>query len=137
MNIDSLIELRILINSICDGISSHNLNKNLSFSTKTKILFLLESKDMCPIDMIPVLGIAKTNLANLLKNMIDENLVCSYKNLNNTKNVYYRIADNGKQLLKEYKNKLEENLHIKYEFDEKITESIDNIINFLKGERND
>lgn len=130
--VDNLIELRILINSACDGFSSDNLNKNLSLSTKIKILFLLENKDLCPIDMTKSLGVAKTNLANILKNLIAENLIISYKNVDNSKNVFYRINENGLKILNEYKLKLYEDLKNNYQFDQKITESMENIIHFFK-----
>lgn len=134
--VDNLIELRILINSACDGFSSDNLNKNLSLSTKIKILFLLENKDLCPIDMTKSLGVAKTNLANILKNLIAENLIISYKNVDNSKNVFYRINENGLKILNEYKLKLYEDLKNNYQFDQKITESMENIIHFFKkGEK--
>lgn len=135
MNIvDDLIELRILINSACDGFSSDNLNKDFSLSTKLKILFLLENKDLCPSDMTSSLGVAKTNLANLLKKMIDENLIVSYKNMDNSKNVFYRINERGVKTLGDYKSKLYDSIQKHYKMDEKITESIKNIIHFLKGE---
>ena len=131
--IDRLIELRILINSVCDGFSCDNLNKNLSLNAKTKILFLLRDKDMCPSDMIKFLGVAKTNLANILRSMIEERTIVSYKNIDNSKNIFYRITNDGLKEVKDYKDKLL--LSIKdYKIDDKLTESIDNIIHFLKGE---
>lgn len=134
--LDRLIELRILINSVCDGFSNDNLNKNLSLSTKTKILFLLKDKDLCPSDMIFSLGIAKTNLANILKSMMDEELIISYKNIDNSKNVFYRITAKGSKDLCCYEEKLKEIETIKNaQNDDKITESLNNIIHFLKGEK--
>lgn len=132
---DKLIELRILINSVCDGFAIDNLNKNLSLSTKTKILFLLKDKDLCPSDMVLSLGIAKTNLANILKSMMDEELIISYKNIDNSKNVFYRITAKGSKDLCCYKEKLKEIETLKNaQNDDKITESLNNIIHFLKGE---
>ena len=131
--IDRLIELRILINSVCDGFSCDNLNKNLTLNAKTKILFLLRDKDMCPGDMIKFLGVAKTNLANILKSMIEEKIIVSYKNIDNSKNIFYRITTDGLKEIKDYKDKLL--LSIKdYKIDDKLTESLDNIIHFLKGD---
>lgn len=132
--VDDLIELGILINSACDGFSCDNLNKNFSLSTKIKILFLLESKDLCPSDMTSSLGIAKTNLANLLKKMIEEKLIVSYKNIDNSKNVFYRINEKGLEVLSDYKFKLNKSIKDNYKTDEKITESMANIIHFLKGD---
>lgn len=134
--VDNLIELRILINSACDGFSSDNLNKNLSLSTRMKILFLLENKDLCPIDMTKSLGVAKTNLANILKSLIADNLIISYKNVDNSKNVFYRINENGLKILNEYKLKLYEYLKNNYQFDKKITENMENIIHFFKKGEN-
>lgn len=135
--VDNLIELRILINSICDGFCCDNLNKNLSLSTKTKILFLLRNRDLSPSEITNKLCIAKTNLANLLKVMMQENLIVSYKNLDNSKNIFYRITNLGLLRLKDYENKLDSFLSKNFNFNQKITESINDVIHFLKGEKND
>ena len=135
---DNLIELRILLNSICDGFSLDDLSKGMSLSTKTKILFLLQERDLGPCEMIKNLCIAKSNLANILKSMIKDNLIESYKNLNNSKNIFYRITENGQKDLKEYKDKLYENIHKKFgNFESELTEKTKEIIHFIKGKEND
>lgn len=135
---NNLIELRILLNSICDGFSVDDLSKDMSLSTKTKILFLLQERDLGPCEMIKNLCIAKSNLANILKSMIKENLIESYKNLNNSKNIFYRITDSGQKELKDYKDKLYVNIHKKFgNCETELTEKVNEIIHFIKGKEND
>ena len=106
---DNLIDLRILLEYLCDGFSKDVGSKDTILSTKIKILFALENKDAIPCDLTLELSIAKSNLANTLKSMTQENLVVSYKTLKTTKNVYYQITDKGRTMLKEYKEKIAQN----------------------------
>lgn len=135
---ENLIELRILLNSICDGFSIDDLSKGTSLSTKTKILFLLKERDLGPCEMIKTLCVAKSNLANILKSMIEEKLIESYKNFNNSKNIFYRITESGKRELKDYKDKLYNNIHKKFgDCERELTEKTNEIIHFIKGKEND
>ncbi len=136
--IDNLIELRILLNNLCDGFSICKESKDMTLTTKIKILFLLEERDCTPGDMIFKLCIAKSNLANILKSMIKENLIISYKNLENSKNIFYRITNLGKQNLKKYKEDLKNNLLSKKNIEfVKLNNVIEQIVNQLKGYKND
>ena len=103
---DKLIDLRIALITDCDGFSVENGNKNILLSTRIKILYLLEAKDMTPAELISILGIAKSNLANLSKIMIEENVIESYKTMDNLRNVYYRITSPGLAELSHYKSSL-------------------------------
>lgn len=103
---DKLIDLRIALTTECDGFSLENSNKNLLLSSRLKILYLLSEKDMTPAELIQALGMAKSNLANLSKLMIEDKIIESYKNLNNMRNVYYRITSSGEHELNDYKSSL-------------------------------
>lgn len=103
---DKLIDLRITLSSACDGFSIEQGNKNLLLSSKIKVLFLLKEKDMTPLELIKILGIAKSNLANLLKQLIKEGVVESYKTMENMRNVFYRITELGIKELNSYKYSL-------------------------------
>ena len=86
---DKLIELRIALTNACDGFSIENGNKNILLSSRIKLLYLLNEKDMTPAELIIGLGVAKSNLANLSKAMVEEGVIDSYKNVDNMRNVYY------------------------------------------------
>ncbi len=103
---ENLIYLRIALTHICDGFSSSSASKLTSLSIRTKILFLLKGGDLTPSELINALCIAKSNLVNTIKPMIADGVVVSYRNENNSKNVYYRITDKGLSELREYKMKL-------------------------------
>jgi DNA-binding MarR family transcriptional regulator len=130
---DKLISLRIALTAESDGFSLEQGNKNILLSSRMKILYLLSEKDMTPVELILMLGMAKSNLANLSKLMIADGVLESYKTMENLRNVYYRITPQGMQELHEYKltlknvfcNKHKENL-------DKIESSIDEILELLK-----
>jgi len=130
---DKLIDLRIALTTDCDGFSVENSNKNLILSTRTKILYLLSDRDMTPAELISSLGIAKSNLANLSKVMIEDGAIESYKTIDNLRNVYYRISSLGLEELHDYKSSLN-NLFCS-KFSENISELevlIDKILRILK-----
>ena len=95
---------------------------------------MLEQSDCCPCDFIDKLCMAKSNVANLLKKMNSENLIESYKTTFNSKNVHYRIAPLGKQLISEYKQTMYKHFIDKLDCDENDLSKITNdLINILKG----
>jgi len=129
---NNLIELRILLTSLCDGFSLNG--KNSILSTKSRILFLLENKDCSPNELINSLCIAKSNIANILKKMIEESLVENYKCENNAKNIFYKITDKGLMELKQYKEKMIMQFREKCKTKEDVlSNNLQTIINILKG----
>jgi len=133
--INNLIESRILLAQICDGFSN-NSSKDCTLSAKTKVLYLLENKDLSPAELIRGLCIAKSNLANLLKSLVKEELIISYKNSENHKNIYYRINDKGLTELQKYKETLKTNLTEILKNDE-LLKHLENTIKIIKGIKND
>lgn len=103
---DNLIYLRIMLSRMCDGFSSDNSSKLTTLSIRTKILFLLKDKDLSPSELISMLCIAKSNLVNTVKPMITDGVIITYKNSENSKNIFYRITDKGINELRDYKHKL-------------------------------
>jgi DNA-binding MarR family transcriptional regulator len=128
---DGLIELRILLQNYCDGFESNG--KTSSLSIRQKILFLLQSNDCSPHDLGETLCLAKGNIANILKKMITEGLVENYKCENNSKNVFYKITSLGIKKLNDYKEKMLKQFLSKCADSEHLTNSLDSIINTLKG----
>lgn len=130
---DSLISLRIALGTVCDGFSSVNSNKNILLSNRVKILYLLSQKDMMPAELIESLGIAKSNLANLSKSMVIEGVIDSYKTLNNSRNVFYKITEQGEHELKEYKSALRVLFDYNYKCNsEELKDYIDKILEILR-----
>jgi len=126
--INGLIETRILLCKLCDGFSKQNSSKNHTLSIKNKVLFLLENKDQTPQELITELCIAKSNLANLLKSLMNEGLVESYKNSFNTRNINYHLTDKGRGELLDYKKQL------KSEIASKINDNdFNELNNYLKS----
>lgn len=132
---DSLIELRIAITTCCDGFSVENSNKDIILSSRIKVLHLLSTKDMMPGELIEALGIAKSNLANLSKTLINEGVIDSYKSMGNYRNIFYRITEKGLNELSAYKISLYKVFGEKYEGKlEEIGFHIEKILEILKGE---
>lgn len=131
---DKLIDLRIVLTTACDGFSVENGSKDTILSTRTKVLHLLSGRDMTPAELIDVLGVAKSNLANLSKSMIEDGVIESYKNADNMRNVYYRVCDKGLEELRNYKKDLSNILCGKLKNCIDVEENIDRIIMALRGE---
>ena len=130
---DDIITLRIMLTHLCDGFSFENSNKSSVLSTRTKILYLLKEKDLTPIELINTLCIAKSNLANILKFMIQDGVVVSYKNSNNSKNINYKITSQGLKELNEYIDTMMQLFTSKCKAsNEELSKSLTKIIDLLK-----
>ena len=138
MNIcDQLIDLRILLTQRCDGFSLKDSSKNSILSTRIKILHLLDSRDMTPAELIDNVCIARSNLANILKCMIKDNVVDSYKNVDNGKNIYYKITQDGTTELKKYKDIMLSGFRENCNTDDCLQTLLAQLIEILKGNNND
>ena len=130
---DRLIDLRITMTTACDGFSTELSNKNIILSSRIKILYLLSEKDMAPTELITSLGMAKSNLANLSKQLIEEGVIESYKTLDNIRHVFYRITTKGKDELQAYKKALNNIFCEQYKDDiEELNIYLDKILKILK-----
>lgn len=105
---EKLVELRIELARLCDGFSTSELSKNVILSTRVKILYELKIHDRTPNELIDVLCVAKSNLANIVKSMIDDGVVTSYKSGSNLKNVNYSITSKGMNELNAYLDRMSE-----------------------------
>lgn len=129
---NQLIELRILLEECCDGFGENG--KNTILSSKLKILYMLENVDCSPNEFINTLCIAKSNVATLLKKMIEEGLVDSYKSSINNKNVYYKITNKGIEELKRYKDTMIHQFLTKCNCDQtELALRLNSVIDILKG----
>jgi len=71
--------------------------KYLHFS----ILFLLRNKPLSPSDFMSILQLSKTNLAILMKSMVEEDLVIKTRNNADKREITYKITDAGIKYLDE------------------------------------
>lgn len=131
--VDKLIDLRIYLSKVCDGLVDNQNAKSNMLSTRLKILHILSVNDATPGELISTLCVAKGNLANLLKNMIENGVVESYKNIENSKNIYYRVTSKGLKEIQEYKDSISHQIE-KFDLGEmELSKKIDEIIQILKG----
>ena len=141
--VDDLIMTRIMLSNLCDGFSKTNSSKNNTLSIKLKVLFLLEDKDQTPAELISMLCIAKSNLANLLRSLMSDGLVESYRNIDNSRNINYHLTESGKKELLDYKNSLREEVACKIEGNpqsesciQDLTKNLSQIIEILERIQN-
>lgn len=100
---EQIVELRIMLQSICDGFSTENFNKKTSLTMRTKVLFVLSKNKQCPPSiLIESLGIAKSNLALLCKSMCEEGVIVADKGNNDKRNIYYSLTAKGERELNEF-----------------------------------
>lgn len=131
--IDEIIELRILLSYVSDGFSLEDASKYTPLTTRIKVLFLLEQKDFSPFELIEIVGIAKSNLANLLKTMIRDGVVVSYKAENNSKNIFYTITESGLNELKNYKDSATKEFEKRCNIPDDMSKKFQKIIEVLEG----
>ncbi len=139
---EKLVELRIDLERLCDGFSTVDLSKNVILSTRVKILYELKIHDRNPGELISTLCVAKSNLANIIKSMIDDGVVTSYKSGTNLKNVNYTITQKGINELNAYLDRMSECFYNNFAGDTmQLSSKMDEILRILntkkQGEKND
>lgn len=119
-----ILEIKSLTETIC------NLSKNDSSSTKLKVLYFIdEYQNISPQILIAKLGIVKSNLAIITKNLIKEELITSHKGPLDQRSVFYSITDKGKKMLGDYLLELDKILHT--EIDDLVETRLDEVLAYL------
>lgn len=102
-----LILLRIELEKLCDGYDTDDANKKSNLTLKMKVLFCLsEDGELSPNYLISKLGIAKSNLTMLCRNLLDEGVIASKKSETDRRNISYIITNKGAKQLKSYLNQV-------------------------------
>lgn len=100
---EQIVELRILLQSVCDGFDTQQLNKKSTLTMRTKVLYVIHKYPSCPPStLISSLGIAKSNLALLCKSLCDDGVIEATKGNRDQRNVYYTITPKGERELYEF-----------------------------------
>ncbi|MDY5041537.1 MAG: hypothetical protein SPF07_00990 [Eubacteriales bacterium] len=100
---EQIVELRILLQSVCDGFDTQQLNKKSTLTMRTKVLYVIHKYPSCPPStLISSLGIAKSNLALLCKSLCDDGVIEATKGDRDQRNVYYTITPKGERELYEF-----------------------------------
>ena len=139
---EKLVGLRIELARLCDGFSQSELSKNVILSTRIKILYELKIHDRTPGELIAMLCVAKSNLANIVKSMIDDGVLTSYKSGTNLKNVNYAITNKGINELNAYLDRMSECFYNNFAGDAMLlADRLDDFLKILntksQGEKND
>ncbi len=102
-----IIALRMELERICDGFDSQDGNKKSNLTLKIKTLFLLSTYgELSPNSLISALGLAKSNLTILCKNLLDEGLIEVKKSETDKRTISYILTNKGEKQLKTYLNQL-------------------------------
>ena len=103
---DEIIKLRLATRKACMCEGSKNKS---TISLKTKVLSLIQRK-VSTKEILLTLLIAKTNLALLTRDMVDEGLIVKTKSETDRREVVYAITDKGTAYLNERKRAIEDAL---------------------------
>ncbi len=129
-----IVELRIKLQSLCDGFNKTNANKKSVLTMDKKVLFVLSKNKNCtPSVLIETLGVAKSNLALLCKSLIKEGLITQSKGDLDKRSIFYNITEKGKNKLNEFCLSLENDTlkNVSKQELSKLENNFDEIINFF------
>ena len=134
IDVKKILMLSSKLNNLLDGFDEFYLSKKTNLTIKDKVLVFLLDKNLSPFELIKLLGIAKSNLANLSKTLISEGVIDSYKSMGNYRNIFYRITEKGLNELNAYKVSLYKVFGEKFENNlSEIGFHIEKILEILKG----
>ena len=123
MNARKILEIKSLSQTIC------NISKNDATNNVLKVLYFVdEYQTISPQVLVSKLGIVKSNLALLTKNMIKDGLIYSQKSLTDGRAIMYGITPKGKRMLDEYLDNLNKILH---EQSPELSQAMDIVLKYL------
>ena len=100
-----LTELRILLDEFCDGFNSATCNKNNTLTFRSKFLHLLARYgERSPQFFIEKLCLAKGNLTQLCKPLLEEGVIMVKKNLKSQRGILYALTEKGNKALESIYN---------------------------------
>lgn len=116
---DKIMELCLLTETICQS------------TQQAKILYIIDKhKIVSPKILISKLGIVKSNLANLCKQLENDKMIRKTKKDEDKRSVFYEITTKGKCYLLSELSKIS-TVFRKEEITEQINNSMDDILEFL------
>ena len=134
---EQFVELRIMLQSICDGFDAENLNKKSSLTMRTKVLYALSKNERCcPSILIEKLGIAKSNLALLCKTMCEDGVISAVKSDQDKRNIYYSITEKGLVELNEFYNAMADEIKLTDRETKVMEKKFSEIIDFINKKYN-
>lgn len=134
---EQFVELRIMLQSICDGFDAENLNKKSSLTMRTKVLYALSKNERCcPSILIEKLGIAKSNLALLCKTMCEDGVIFAVKSDQDKRNIYYSITEKGLVELNEFYNAMADEIKLTDRETKVMEKKFSEIIDFINKKYN-
>ena len=126
---DKIVKLRLETRRIC---MCEGEKSTATMTIKTKALYLIQN-NITPNEIINTLNIAKTNLAILAHDMINEGLIIKKTNLNDKRQISYSITPKGQmelnQKLSIIENRIKKVTNEK-EYNEQL-KKFDELLNFL------
>ena len=118
-----ILETKSLCQTICGNMQTN------STQTVIKLLYFIDEYQNCsPQTLISKLGIKKTNLALITKQMINDGLIVSKKGSYDKRSICYSLTGNGKDVLNEYLENLDSIFH---EQDITLEQNFDQILAYL------
>lgn len=134
---EQIIQLRILLQNVCDGFDNENFNKKTTLTMRTKVLYVISRNENCtPSTLINTLGIAKSNLALLCKGLCDDGVIETTKSNGDRRNVYYNLTSKGERELVEFYFMMASDLKLTAREQKSMEKKFDDIINFLNKKVN-
>lgn len=129
--LSQIVELRILLQNICDGFDQASANKKSQLTMRDKVLFMLDQHPKCsPGLLIEKLGVAKSNLALLCKSLCEGGQIVVCKSEEDKRNVFYNITEKGKAELENFYTNMAVEINVDRE-SKIIEKKLDDVLYFL------
>lgn len=128
--VKNIIKVSTKLQNLCEGFDIDS--KSTLISSKIKILlFVQEQKRVSPSMLIDKVGLAKSNLALLCKNLVKEELIASQKDQFDSRVVFYSLTEKGNEYLNESLSAMTNNFKRELAYKNKFKE-IDKLLCELK-----
>lgn len=126
--VKNIINVCTRLENLCEGFDISS--KSALISSKLKVLLAIQDENkISPSMLIEKVGLAKSNIALLCKNLISENLIKSEKDGFDSRIIFYSITEKGNNFLDETLNKMAFNFNREIAYKNNIKEIEQSLLN--------
>lgn len=123
----TIIDLNLILTNKLEGFDFDTKHKSVSLDTEFKILHLLHNYGrLTPNELVDKLYIAKSNLSNQCKQMMEKGLIKQFGDKDDKRVVLYGLNPKGEEKYNDSMSKILENFNkvVSNNYSEEVTETI-------------
>ena len=134
LKIENVIYLITRLQNLCEGFDE--TNKNAIITSKVKILLAIsQSKVATPSYLKNEVRLAKSNIALLCNNLVNDGYIQKTRDKFDTREIVYSLTEKGNEYLNDFLSRAKKNFNMELAYKHNINEintGLENIVDLVK-----